>query len=127
MKVGVVQTAGSLYSKDGEIPAVLQDCIKSVKTWSKYNGYEHCLVPQPTTHYELCRHPDFNRGFRKYEVCAQVADQFDYIIYLDINLCSRKISKRYRERRSTPITCMFGRGVCCISSHNLKGYLWNKV
>ena len=83
MKVGVVQTAGSLYSKDGEIPDVLKVCIRSVRAWCKINGYEHCLVPQPTTHYELCRHPDFNRGFRKYEVCSQVADQFDYIIYLN--------------------------------------------
>ena len=86
MKVGVVQTAGSLYSKDGEIPDVLKVCIRSVRAWCKINGYEHCVVPQPTTHYEICRHPDFNRGFRKYEVCSQVADQFDYIIYLDADM-----------------------------------------
>lgn len=86
MKIGVVQTAGSLHSGEGEIPDVLKVCIRSVKAWCKYNGYEHCLVPQPNTHYEICRHPDFNRGYRKYEVCAQVADQYDYIIYLDADM-----------------------------------------
>jgi len=84
MKIAVVQTAGSLHDTDP--PPVIDVCIRSVKAWCKAVGVEHCLVPQPDTHYSIFRHPDYNRGLRKYEVCAQVADQYDYIIYLDADM-----------------------------------------
>jgi hypothetical protein len=89
VKIGVVQTVGSLHNDTlDEHTTVLADCVRSVKAWSKLKGYEHCLITQPDTVYTICKSEAYNRGFRKFEVCAQAADLYDidYIIYLDSDM-----------------------------------------
>ena len=87
LKVGVVQTPG-VITKDTEREDLdtIDDLLKTVSHWCGLNGWTHCVVPQPSTEYNLFRATHQNSALRKYEACASVSENFDYLVYLDADI-----------------------------------------
>ena len=88
MKVGVVQTIGVLQGENelNSFEKLVPSLLKTVKLWCDKNDYTHCVVPQPTTEYRLFKDESKNGSLLKYEACASVADQFDFVILLDADI-----------------------------------------